>query len=243
MGIWAIRSPLKIHCYTCMSFKTCWSRLIYTKLSSHRSFVINMYVVTMAWRCISPWSFHRSPQRRREMYIFRYISRFPRILGKNNRKRRRKPRLNAYKHRESESSSRNLSAAVLHVKPSRRNLYDSRKNHHKGEILNYSVPLQYSKWNRDFITINFQKFSFFQGVFHVLERYIGFEPWDLFPLTIKYSRKCLQNNYKGTIFGVAWTKKYKLEITNAVTDEPKGKIFSVVSLMILHIYTLTQIVA
>ena len=55
MGIWAIRSPLKIHCYTCMSFKTCWSRLIYTKLSSHRSFVINMYVVTMAWRCISPW--------------------------------------------------------------------------------------------------------------------------------------------------------------------------------------------
>ena len=39
MGIWAIRSPLNIHCYTCMSFKTCWSRLSYTKLSSHRSFV------------------------------------------------------------------------------------------------------------------------------------------------------------------------------------------------------------
>ena len=55
MGIWAIRNPLKIHCYTCMSFKTCWSRLIYTKLSSHQTFVINMYVVTMAWRCISPW--------------------------------------------------------------------------------------------------------------------------------------------------------------------------------------------
>ena len=70
MGIWAIWSPLKIHCYTCMSFKTCWSRLIYTKLSSHRSFVINMYVVTMAWRCISPWSFHRSPWIRREMDIF-----------------------------------------------------------------------------------------------------------------------------------------------------------------------------
>ena len=64
MGIWAIQSPLKIHCYTCMSFKTCWSRLIYTKLSSHRSFVINMYVVTMAWRCISLWSFHRSLQRK-----------------------------------------------------------------------------------------------------------------------------------------------------------------------------------
>ena len=70
MGIWAIWSPLKIHCFTCMLFKTCWSRLIYTKLSSHRSFVRNMYVITMAWRCISPWSFHRSPQRRREMDIF-----------------------------------------------------------------------------------------------------------------------------------------------------------------------------
>ena len=87
MGIWVIRSPLKIHWYTCMSFETCWSRLIYTKLSSHRSFVINMYVVTMAWRCISPWSFHRSPQRRREMDIFGYINRFPRILSKNNQKK------------------------------------------------------------------------------------------------------------------------------------------------------------
>ena len=87
MGVWAIRSPLKIHCYTCMSFQTCWSRLIYTRLSSHRSFVITMYVVTIAWRCISPWSFHRSPQRRREMDIFRYISRFPRILNKNNQKK------------------------------------------------------------------------------------------------------------------------------------------------------------
>ena len=83
-GIWATRSPLKIHWYTYMSFETCWSRLIYTKLSSHRSFVIKMYVVTMAWRCISLWSFHRSPQRRREMDIFGCISRFPRILSKNN---------------------------------------------------------------------------------------------------------------------------------------------------------------
>ena len=70
MGIWAIRNPLKIHCYTCMSFETCWSRLIYTKLSSHRSFVINMYVITMAWHCISPWSFYRSLQKRREIDIF-----------------------------------------------------------------------------------------------------------------------------------------------------------------------------
>ena len=70
-GIWAIRNPLKIHFYTCKSFEKCSSRLIYTKLSSHRSLVINMYVITMAWRCISPWSFHRSPQRRREMDLFR----------------------------------------------------------------------------------------------------------------------------------------------------------------------------
>ena len=54
MGIWAIRNPLKIHCYTCRSSVTCWSQLIYTKLSLHRSFVINMYVITMAWRRISP---------------------------------------------------------------------------------------------------------------------------------------------------------------------------------------------
>ena len=79
-------------------FETCWSRLIYTKVSSHRSFVINMYVVTMAWRCISPWSFHRSPQRRREMDIFGNISRFPRILSKTNqKKKKRKPQLNAQK--------------------------------------------------------------------------------------------------------------------------------------------------
>ena len=105
------------------------------------------------------------------------------------------------------------------------NLYDSRENHHKVRILNYSVSLQYSKRNRDFITINFQ------GVFHVLERYIGFEPLDLFHLTTKCYRKCLQN-FKGTIFGVAWTEKYRFEIINAVTDEPKGTIFSVISLII-----------
>ena len=101
--------------------------------------VINMYVVTMAWRCISPWSFHRSPQRRREMDILRYISRFPRILSKKkNPQKRRKPQLNARKHRESESRNRNLLAAVPHVKPNRHNsdLYDSRENNHKVEILN-----------------------------------------------------------------------------------------------------------
>ena len=118
MGIWAIRSPLKIHCYTCMSFETCWSRLIYTKLSSHRSFVINMYVITMAWRCISPWSFHRSLQRRREMDIFHICQQISAFWSKNNQKKRGKLRWNARRHRQSESINRNLSAAVLHVKPS-----------------------------------------------------------------------------------------------------------------------------
>ena len=87
MGIWATRSPLKIHCYTCMSFKTCWSRLIYTKVSSHRSFVINMYVITMAWRCISPWSFHRSLQRRQEMDIFHICQQICAFWSKNNQKK------------------------------------------------------------------------------------------------------------------------------------------------------------
>ena len=73
--------------------------------------------------------------------------------------------------------------------------------------------------------------AFFQGVFHVLERYIGFEPWDLFPLTIKCYRKYLQN-YKQITFGVAWTEKYRFEIVNAVTEEPKGTSFSVISLII-----------
>ena len=125
------------------------------------------------------------------------------------------------------------SHVTLHAKSKAQkvNLYYSRENHHRVEILYYSVSLQYSKRNRNFITINFQKFSFFQGVFHELERYIGFEPWDLFPLTIKCYRKCLQN-YKGTIFDVAWTEKYRFEIINAVTDEPKGTIFSVISLII-----------
>ena len=106
MGIWAIRSPLKIHCYTCMSFKTCLSRLIYTKLSSHRSLVINMYVVAKAWRCISPWNFHRSLQRRREMGIFDKSVDFRAFLVNPpppKKKRIKKPHLNARKHWESES--------------------------------------------------------------------------------------------------------------------------------------------
>ena len=125
MGILAIWSPLKIHCYAFMLFETCWSRLIYTKVSSHRSFVINMYVITMAWRCISSWSFHRSLQRWRIFFIS--VSRFPLSEVKTTKnkkeikKKRGKLRLNARKHWEFEGRNRSLSAAVLHVKPSRHN--------------------------------------------------------------------------------------------------------------------------
>ena len=55
--------------------------------SANQSFFKNMYVVTTAWRCISPWGFHRSLQRRREMDIFGYISRFLRILSKKQPKK------------------------------------------------------------------------------------------------------------------------------------------------------------
>ena len=131
MGIWATRSPLKIHCYTCMSFETCWSRLIYMKLSSHRSFVINMYVITMVWRCISPRSFHQvAPKKTTKWVFFIYVSRF--LLSevkkkkKKKKKKRGKLRLNARKHGESECINRNLSAAALRLKLScnNRNLND-----------------------------------------------------------------------------------------------------------------------
>ena len=90
MGIWAIRSPLKIHWYTCISSETCWSRLIYTKVSSHRSIVINMYVITMAWRWIFPWSFHQSLQRRQEMDIFHICQHISAFWSKNNQKKTKK---------------------------------------------------------------------------------------------------------------------------------------------------------
>ena len=94
------------------------SRLIYMKLYSHRSFVINIYVITMAWHCISPWSFYRSLQKRREIGIFRIcqqISAHSEV--KTTEKKKRKTPINARKHR-AESINRNLSAAVIHVKPS-----------------------------------------------------------------------------------------------------------------------------
>ena len=62
-----------------LSLETCWSRLIYTKLSSYRSFVINMYVITMAWRCIG-----RSLLRRREIDIFHICQQISAFWSKNN---------------------------------------------------------------------------------------------------------------------------------------------------------------
>ena len=90
MEIWAIRNPLKIHCCTCMSSETCWSQLIYMKLSSHRSFVINMYVITMAWHYFSVKFLSVAPKRTRNWY-FSYISAdFRAFWSKNNRKKKKK---------------------------------------------------------------------------------------------------------------------------------------------------------
>ena len=191
MGIWAIWGPLKIHCYTCMSFETCWSRLIYMKLSSDRSFVINMHVVTMAWRCISLWSFHWSSQRRREMDIFRHISRFPRMLSKSNQKRKEKPSiersytLRIWKQKlqlVSGSTTCKTQSPVIAICTTRAKIITKWR----------FWTTQYPCSTANGIGISSQPISrnlaFFQGVFLVLERYIGFEPWDLFPLTIKCYR-------------------------------------------------------
>ena len=106
----------------------------------------------------------------------------------------------------------------------------TRKSSQSGDFELLSIPAV-QKTEQGFHHNQFPKFSFFQGVFHMLERCIGFEPWDLFPLTIKRYRKCLQN-YKATIFDAALTEKYRFELINAVTDEPKGPIFSAISLMV-----------
>ena len=93
-----------------------WSTLKYPHTDQ---IVTNMYVITMAWRCISPWSFHRSLQRRQEIDIFHIcqISAFwCQNYQKKKTKKRGEPWLNAHKHWESKSINRNLSAAVLYVK-------------------------------------------------------------------------------------------------------------------------------
>ena len=102
-----------------------------------------------------------APEKTRNGHFSIYVNTFPLSEVKITKiNERRKLRLNARKHWESESRNRNLSAAVQHVKLIRHNsnLYDSRENHHKVEILNYSLCLER---NRDFITINFQKVYLF----------------------------------------------------------------------------------
>ena len=74
------------------------------ELSTHRSFVINIYVITIAWHCISPWSFYRSLQKRREIdifHIFQQISAHSEVKTTEKKKKKGKPRLNARKHWES----------------------------------------------------------------------------------------------------------------------------------------------
>ena len=117
----------------------------------------------------------------------------------------------------------------------------TRKSSQSGDFELLSIPAV-QKTEQGFHHNQFPKFSFSQGVFHVLERYIRFEPWDFFPLTIKCYRKCLQN-YKGTIFGVTWTEKYRFKIINAVTDEPKGTIFSSYKLENLRINLLDRTIS
>ena len=72
-------------------------------------------MVVMAWHYFSEKFLSVAPKKTRNWY-FSYISAHSEV--KNNRKKRGKPLLNARKHWESESINRNLSAAVLHVKPS-----------------------------------------------------------------------------------------------------------------------------
>ena len=136
---WVDRVPLK--CPQCSGPHGVWRCWIF-RSSSLRDHLKTVRQHSVAWRCISPWSFHRSPQRRREMDIFGNISRFPRILSKTNPKKKKENLNWTLKNTENlRAKDCSLSAAVIHVKPSRHssNLYDSRENHYKVEILNYSV--------------------------------------------------------------------------------------------------------
>ena len=107
------------------------------------------------------------PKENEKWKVFDISAEFCAFQVKTTKKKRTKPWLNARKHWESESRNRKLSAAVLHVKASRHisNSYNSRENDHQVEILNLSSSLHYCKRNKDFITINFQKFSFFRESF------------------------------------------------------------------------------
>ena len=75
-----------------LSLETCWSRLIYTKLSSYRSFVINMYIIT--WRdavFLHEVSIGRSKEDEK-LIFFTYVSRFPLSEVKTTQKKKKKNR-------------------------------------------------------------------------------------------------------------------------------------------------------
>ena len=73
-----------------LSLETCWSRLIYTKISSYRSFVINMYIIT--WRdavFLHEVSIGRSKEDEK-LIFFTYVSRFPLSEVKTTQKKKKK---------------------------------------------------------------------------------------------------------------------------------------------------------
>ena len=161
---WVDRVPLK--CPQCSGPHGVWRCWIF-RSSSLRDHLKTVRQHSVAWRCISPWSFHRSPQRRREMDIFGNISRFPRILSKTNPKKKRKPQLNAQKHWESKSKRLQLVSGSNTCKtqsPQQQFVRLARKSLQSRDFELLSIP-QYRKRNRHFITINFQNLAFLRESF------------------------------------------------------------------------------
>ena len=161
---WVDRVPLK--CPQCSGPHGVWRCWIF-RSSSLRDHLKTVRQHSVAWRCISPWSFHRSPQRRREMDIFGNISRFPRILSKTNPKKKRKPQSNAQKHWESKSKRLQLVSGSNTCKtqsPQQQFVRLARKSLQSRDFELLSIP-QYRKRNRHFITINFQNLAFLRESF------------------------------------------------------------------------------
>ena len=161
---WVDRVPLK--CPQCSGPHGVWRCWIF-RSSSLRDHLKTVRQHSVAWRCISPWSFHRSPQRRREMDIFGNISRFPRILSKTNPKKKIKPQLNAQKHWESKSKRLQLVSGSNTCKtqsPQQQFVRLARKSLQSRDFELLSIP-QCRKRNRHFITINFQNLAFLRESF------------------------------------------------------------------------------
>ena len=124
MGNWAIRNPLKIHCYTCISFETCWSQRIYTKLSAVTPVICHKHVRYHDAVFLGEISIGRSKEDEKWIF-FIYFSRFPLSEVKTTKKQKQKQENFDWTLVNTESINRNLSAALLHVKLScNRNLND-----------------------------------------------------------------------------------------------------------------------